>query len=415
MPFSLLANPTLAMLIELVPLAFVTMSSVAIAATAAASNRFNESPRVVVWLRARRPPTPRMHLDTEAVSAIPTSCVTCWTRVLLIIYSELRPVSTALSHPATHPSATLPIVQTESGRESRMRWIRMRVRRHWEWGRAHGFRRLIEEDQLNPLERVPLALRKLRWRRTHTVAPGAVPVYLVGVQRSGTNMLVRGLERSPEFEVRNENDGDAFQRFQLRPDPVVRDLVMRSGHRYVLFKPLCDSHRVDEILDRLGTPSPGRAIWAYRDVDGRVRSALAKFGSNNLDVLTEIAAGRGDHRWQARGMSAENRALVESFDYSTMTPESAAALFWYVRNSLYFERGLDQRDDVTLACYDRFLADPDRNMRALCAFLDFPFDASLAAHIERREAPERRPLEIDPEIRRRCDDLAARLEQVPST
>ena len=292
-----------------------------------------------------------------------------------------------------------------------MRWIGMRVRRHWEWGRAHGFRRLIEEDQLNPMERVPLAVRKRRWRRSHSVAPDAVPVYLVGVQRSGTNMLVRGLERSPEFEVRNENDGDAFERFQLRPDPVVRDLVMRSGHRYVLFKPLCDSHRVDEILDGLGTPSPGRAIWAYRDVDGRVRSALAKFGTNNLDVLTEIAAGRGDHRWQARGMSAENRALVESFDYPTMTPESAAALFWYVRNSLYFERRLDRRDDVTLACYDRFLADPDRNMRALCAFLDFPFDASLAAHIERREAPERRPLDIDPEIRRHCDDLSARLEQ----
>jgi hypothetical protein len=54
MPFSLLANPTLAMLIELVPLAFVTMSIVAIAATAAASNRFNESPRVVLWLHVRR-------------------------------------------------------------------------------------------------------------------------------------------------------------------------------------------------------------------------------------------------------------------------------------------------------------------------------------------------------------------------
>ncbi len=59
MPFSLLANPTLAMLIELVPLAFVTMSIVAIAATAAASNRFNESPRVVLWLRVRRAAPPR--------------------------------------------------------------------------------------------------------------------------------------------------------------------------------------------------------------------------------------------------------------------------------------------------------------------------------------------------------------------
>jgi hypothetical protein len=286
----------------------------------------------------------------------------------------------------------------------------MRLRRHWQWGRRHGFRRLIEEDQLNPLERVPLALRKRRWRATHSVAPHAVPVYLVGVQRSGTNMLVRGLERSPEFELRNENDGEAFQRFQLRPDPVIRELVMRSGHRYVLFKPLCDSHRVGQILDILGTPSPGRAIWAYRSVDGRVRSALAKFGTNNLDVLSEIAAGRGRDRWQARGLSAANLALIESFDYAAMTPESAAALFWYVRNALYFEQGLDSRDDVALACYDRFLTDPDSNMRALCAFLDFPFDPALAAHIERRDAPERRPLQIDPAIRSRCDQLTARLE-----
>lgn len=93
-----------------------------------------------------------------------------------------------------------------------------------------------------------------------------------------------------------------------------------------------------------------------------------------------------------------------------MTPESAAALFWYVRNCLYFERGLDSRPDVTLASYDSCLADPDGNMRSLCAFLEFPFDPELAAHIERREAPERRPLEIDPEIRRRCDELTARLD-----
>jgi hypothetical protein len=288
----------------------------------------------------------------------------------------------------------------------------MRLRRHWQWGRRHGFRRLIEEDQLNPVERVPLALRKRRFRATHSMAPNAIPVYLVGVQRSGTNMLVRGLERSPEFELRNENDGDAFQRFQLRPDPVIRELVMRSGHRYVLFKPLCDSHRVGQILDGLRTPSPGRAIWAYRSVDGRVRSALAKFGTNNLDVLTEIAAGRDRDRWQARGLSADNLALIESFDYAAMTPESAAALFCDVRNALYFEQRLDGRDDVALASYDRFLADPDRNMRALCAFLDFPFDPALAAHIERRDAPERRPLQIDPVIRRHCDQLTARLDGV---
>src|SRR5207248_1518559 len=152
----------------------------------------------------------------------------------------------------------------------------------------------------------------------------AAPVWLVGVQRSGTNMVVRGLEASPEVEVRNENDSKAFERFRLRPDTVLRQIVLASRHRYVLFKPLCDSHRVDELL-ALHTPTSGRAIWAYRGVDGRVRSALAKFGDANLRVLTEIAAGRGGDRWQAQRLSRESLDLIRSFDWPAVSPASAAA------------------------------------------------------------------------------------------
>jgi hypothetical protein len=220
---------------------------------------------------------------------------------------------------------------------------------------------------------------------------------------------VRGLEMSPEFEVRNENDRAAFERFRLRPNPVVRRLVVASGHRYVLMKPLTESHRVRELLDDMGTARAGRAIWAYREVDGRVRSALAKFGSNNLLVLREIAAGGGADRWQAQGLSEENRRLIESFDYDRMSPESAAALFWYVRNALFFEQGLDGRDDVMLASYDAFLADPERHMRALAAFLDFPYRPELVEHMAPRSVPAP-PLEIDPAIRRRTDELQDRLD-----
>ena len=40
--------------------------------------------------------------------------------------------------------------------------------------------------------------------------------------------------------------------------------ISYSWHEYVLFKPLCDSHRTVELLEGLGTPTPGKAIWAYR-------------------------------------------------------------------------------------------------------------------------------------------------------
>jgi len=286
-----------------------------------------------------------------------------------------------------------------------------RIERHVRWAREHGLRRLVEEDQLNPITRASLAYRKWQWRRAHDVRPNAVPVFVVGVQRSGTNMLTRGLESRPEIEVHNENSRRAFDGFRLRPEHVIREIVVSSGHRHVVFKPLCDSHRTPDLLDGLGTPSRGRAVWAYRSVDGRVRSAVAKFGSDNLVALREIAAGRGDGMWQAQGLSAENRELIESFDYENLSPESAAALFWYVRNSLYFELGLDRRDDVMLASYDALVAGPELVIRSLCSFLELRFDEDMIDHIERRTPPSTRPLVIDDEIRTLCDRLTARLDR----
>jgi hypothetical protein len=294
--------------------------------------------------------------------------------------------------------------------ESGLRHLAGKAARHWRWARADGVGRLAEEDDLRPLRRAGRAWRRWLWRQRHAVEAGtAAPVWLVGVQRSGTNMVVRGLEELPEVEVHNENDGAAFQRFRLRPDPVVRQLVLASRHRYVLFKPLCDTHRVDELL-ALDTPTPGRAIWAYRGVDGRVRSALAKFGDANLRVLTEIAAGRGGATWQAQRLSPDSLELLRSFDWTAMSPASAAALFWCVRNRLYFELGLDRRDDVLLSSYDATVAAPEAATRALASFLGVEWHPALAAHIEPRVAPRAAPLDLDPRVRRHCDELQARLD-----
>ena len=300
-----------------------------------------------------------------------------------------------------------------------LRWQWFRVRRHAGWIRSQGLKRLIEEDQLDPFDRIPAAIRRARWRRSHDHRPRATPVFLVGLQRSGTNMLARGLERAPEFEVHNENDGRAFDRFRLRPLDEIRDLVERSKHAFVLFKPLCDSHRTVELLQSLGAPSPGRAIWAFRHFDGRVRSSIAKFGDSNLRALRRIAHGSGGGLWQAGGLSLESLELIRSFDYDRMTPESASALFWLVRNRLFFDLALNERPDVMVASYESMVGDPRRTMRSLCSFLGLPYRDDLIQGIEPRTvaAPV---VEIDPSIRSLCLELqeslgeAARNRESPS-
>ncbi len=287
-----------------------------------------------------------------------------------------------------------------------------RLRRHLRWGRTEGFSRLVEEDELNPVTRARVSAAKWNWRRAHPREAGlATPVYLVGLQRSGTNMLARGLDIAPEFEVHNENDREVFDHFLLRDDAVVRRVVMASHHEYVLFKPLCDSHRVDHLLDALDTPSPGRAIWAYRDVDGRARSAVSKFGRNNLLTLRDIAAGKGASMWQAQRLSQSTLDEIASYDYSTMTAETAASLFWWLRNGLYFDLGFDRRDDVLLASYQDMLATPVAAMQAICSFLSLDYRPALdRAHLAARPFFPR-PLDIDPRVRALCDQLASRLDE----
>lgn len=169
-----------------------------------------------------------------------------------------------------------------------------RIARHVQWARTEGIGRLVEEDRLDPRERVATAVAKWRWRRSDGLPVGTGrPVYVVGLQRSGTNMLLRGLDEAPEVEVHNENDRRLFHRFRMRPDTVLLDVIARSRHRIVLVKPLCDSQRVDELL-ALPTATPGRAVWVVRDVDDRARSEVSKFGDSNLQALQRIAAGQAD-------------------------------------------------------------------------------------------------------------------------
>jgi hypothetical protein len=294
------------------------------------------------------------------------------------------------------------------------RRVRARVQRHVHWVRRDGLARIVEEDGLDPRDRVRSALRSWRWRAEHAVPIGtARPVFVVGVQRSGTNMVLRGFERDPAIEVHNENDRSVFDRFRLRDDDRVRAVVHRSRHAVVMFKPLCDSHRTSDLLAAMvergpAIGGPAQAVWVYRGVDGRARSAVQKFGDVNRRVLAEIARGERPDRWQAQRLSESSLELIREVEPDRLSPESAAALFWLVRNRLFLELGLYLRPDVHLVSYERFVAEPDDEALALARVLGVEGSPALWSHVDRRSAYAT-PLDLHPRVRRACDELEREL------
>jgi hypothetical protein len=268
---------------------------------------------------------------------------------------------------------------------------------------------MIRETDPAPIRRSREALSKWTYRRRHRSAPNATPVFLVGLQRSGTTALTRSLGASAAVEIRNEANRHAFDRFRIRDLDTIRRLVMESDHQVVLFKPLCDSHRVLDLLN-LGAPSSAKAIWAFRSPAGRIRSSIGKFGHHNLDVLSAIARGAGPETWQSGGLSPESLSLIRSFDYATMTPATAAALFWYVRNQLVYTLGLDRRPDVLLIHYDLLTERPAEVMRPLCRFIGIGYDGRLHRRIHARPTRlSEMPADVDPSVARICLELDTQL------
>lgn len=287
--------------------------------------------------------------------------------------------------------------------------------RNWYWGRSHGWTDLLEEHDLNPLTRVPRDLRKLMWLISEGGEPGqARPILMFGAQRSGTNMVTHGLAMAPEVEVYNEGDRRAFDNYRLGSADVISGIVRRSRRRFVLFKPLLDSHRALELLEDVEWNKPARALWVYRDVRARARSAVAKFGDSNLRVLRKRVEEPGFKHWQlgdSSGLSPTSRDILDSFDPRRLSPDDGAALFWLIRNRLFFELGLAGRQDVCLISYEHFLTEPESTMRRVCEFLGFPYRDSLIAHIVTRPAPVAITTEISPTILEHCEQLMTRLEE----
>ena len=186
----------------------------------------------------------------------------------------------------------------------------VRVRRHLGWARREGVGRLIEEDQLDPASAVacpPRAARGSATTRGSRPALARLPARGPAVGHQHARPRVRDLAclRRRERE----------RRAGVRAVPAATARGGAGVHRARPararpVKPLAESHRALELLD-LGTPSPPVAVWAWRDVDDRVRSAVSKFGPNNLLTLQAIAAAeRG--RSSVDGPSQEMIELVRS-------------------------------------------------------------------------------------------------------
>lgn len=256
--------------------------------------------------------------------------------------------------------------------------------------------------------RAARARKWLRQRRSGGRPATRTPVFVLGCQRSGTNMLISVLDRSTHTWTYDEGVGPAFVGYRLAEPEVVERCVARSLAPVVAFKPICDAQHADRLLER----HPGsRALWIYRRVADVANSAVRNWGGHQKDIMRWISEGDW-HRlgWRGELLAPESVEKIEAIYSDKLSPEEAGALFWWLRNRIYFDLGLDRDERVLLVRYEDLVGDPPAQFRRIFDFVGCPWDDAVVEDVFATSVGKAPFPDIDPRIRELCDELTARLD-----
>ncbi len=206
-------------------------------------------------------------------------------------------------------------------------------------------------------------------------------IFIFGAMRSGTTLLSHVFNLMPyasvygEYSVLSDKD-----KYKLRWNPIndIKQEFEKSSAPLIVCKPLVESQNAKKILDAFPN---SHAIWLYRHYADSSKSNIVKFGStrggiNNIKpVVDQLFADNNDWTsWKTENVSENTRELIKEYYSDSMSPNDAAALFWYARNVIYFEQGLQNTERVHLLSYEDFIRNPKPFIELIFDKLDLNFN-----------------------------------------
>ncbi|MFZ3174111.1 MAG: sulfotransferase [Thiobacillus sp.] len=257
---------------------------------------------------------------------------------------------------------------------------------------------------------LPTRIRHAIWRHGKVLRQRILPrpvaqhVFVAGMQRSGTNLLMEVLDASADTQVFHETDPRAFERYEMRDLAVIRQLAQQCPAPVFVIKALCELDRIKRLMN---TFAPAKTLWVVRDWRDSVHSAIKSFG-NFVPQWKRLAHGDSSD-WRGRGMSDATRELLAALYHPDASEAEGAAMMWFYRNALFFEQQLAADPRVRVVFYEDLVRHPLREVAAVYDFLGLQgFNQRVAGRIHARSVKHRSPPDIAPAVVVLCDELLAR-------
>jgi hypothetical protein len=249
----------------------------------------------------------------------------------------------------------------------------------------------------------------LRWRTSHPISE-KFPVFIVGSNRSGTQMVCGAIGKSLHGWDYQENEANiAFKDFQLRADWIIKSLIRISPAPIISFGNILDSQFTDDLLSRF---EGSKAIWVYRRYEDAANSSVHKWDNHfKDDMIRWVALGElGKLGPRGNRISSNTQNLIRDLYREDISNEDGACLYWYMRNRLYFDLNLHADPRVLIVQYEHTVFNKEKAFQRIFDFLGCPYDSEVIDGIFASSVGKHKWPGIDSRIQEACDDLKAELD-----
>jgi len=270
----------------------------------------------------------------------------------------------------------------------------------------HSLSEIADQGRRRALRARNRAYRTLRT----TPAAERRTILVLGCQRSGTTLMLEVFDedvRTLSFGEFSAVSGAGDGGIRLRPLPEVRALIEHHRAAITVLKPLVESQHATALLD--GLPN-ARAVWMFRGFESVAVSNVSYFGHDNPGRDLRLMLTNDPPNWRGELVPDEVRAALEERYAPDMSPYDAAALFWWARNRLFFDLGLNERPDVFLCEYEALVVAPRQVMGLIYEFCGVePPARDTTRRIHSKSRNRGHSSVIGPEVRALCEELHDRL------
>ena len=275
---------------------------------------------------------------------------------------------------------------------------------------------MIKPKLLSKVSRKLFVINKNFWQQFKSDTKDKKILFIVGCQRSGTSLILRIFENDlntktfSEFSILSSEDQE---KIRLNPLHSVKKDLQKIRVPFIILKPLVESQNTLKLLEYF---NKSKALWMYRNYKDVALSNLNYFTINNgIEDLRPIIKNDSNH-WISEKASPQVREIILDHFSENMNPYDAAVLFWYARNSLYFELGLEQNPNVLLCKYEDLITQPVKIVKTIYSNLNqnYPGD-NIHQEIHSKSLKKGQDISLSPEIDKLAKELLNKLNKTYQT